>query len=322
MSFDVVCVGLATLDTILAVPRHPGPDDRVVASERVVAGGGPAATAAVALARLGIRVAFAGAVGDDAAGESIREGIVHEGVDVSLLRVVPGAHSPQSTILVGPDGARAIVHSPGTAELEVGELPKAGGVHVDHVGYSAVRGRGLHLSLDGGNPVPDLDLAEVALYAPTEASLTVPNGAEHEATVSATSLRRLRGVSGASLRRLWGVSGVSPGRLRGESATSQRLEAAARAALAAGAGLVVVTRGARGSVALTREGELIAVPAPAVDPGPTAAFSTLGAGDVFHGALLAQLVRDVPLRDALAAANRIAADSCRALDGRSAIPTA
>jgi sugar/nucleoside kinase (ribokinase family) len=49
--------------------------------------------------------------------------------------------------------------------------------------------------------------------------------------------------------------------------------------------------------------------------------STLGAGDVFHGALLAQLVEDVPLAEALVAANVCAGLSCRALDGRSAIPT-
>jgi sulfofructose kinase len=265
VSATVVCVGLATLDTILVVPRHPGPDDRVVASERVVAGGGPAATAAVALARLGVDVAFAGAVGDDEAGAAIRDGLAREGVDVSLLAVVGGARSPQSTILVGPDGGRAIVHSPGTARLEVGELPDAEWVHVDHAGYPTVRGRGLKLSVDGGNPIPDLDLAEVALYAPTEAAL---DGDPEDA-------------------------------------------------IAAGAGLVVVTRGAEGSVAVTRQGERIMVPAPHVD-----AVSTLGAGDVFHGALLAQLVRAVPLRDALAAANRIAAESCRALDGRSAIPFA
>jgi sugar/nucleoside kinase (ribokinase family) len=52
------------------------------------------------------------------------------------------------------------------------------------------------------------------------------------------------------------------------------------------------------------------------------AVSTLGAGDVFHGALLAQLVAAVPLRKALRVANLAAALSCRALDGRSAIPTA
>jgi sulfofructose kinase len=62
-------------------------------------------------------------------------------------------------------------------------------------------------------------------------------------------------------------------------------------------------------------GELVSVPAPAVDP-----VSTLGAGDVFHGALLAGLVRELPLEEALADANAVAAASCAALDGRSAIP--
>jgi len=38
--------------------------------------------------------------------------------------------------------------------------------------------------------------------------------------------------------------------------------------------------------------------------------------------LLAQLVRDVPLAEALRRANVCAALSCHALDGRSAIPTA
>ena len=50
-------------------------------------------------------------------------------------------------------------------------------------------------------------------------------------------------------------------------------------------------------------------------------MSTLGAGDVFHGALLAGLVQGRPLRETLELANTAAALSCRALDGRSAIPT-
>jgi sugar/nucleoside kinase (ribokinase family) len=87
-------------------------------------------------------------------------------------------------------------------------------------------------------------------------------------------------------------------------------------ALDAGAELVVVTRGSEGSVAYTREGEIVDAPGHRVE-----VVSTLGAGDVFHGALLAQLVRDAPLADALAFANACAALSCRALDGRSAIPT-
>jgi sulfofructose kinase len=50
--------------------------------------------------------------------------------------------------------------------------------------------------------------------------------------------------------------------------------------------------------------------------------STLGAGDVFHGALMAQVVEGRPMAEALRRANAVAALSCLGLDGQSAIPTA
>ena len=77
-----------------------------------------------------------------------------------------------------------------------------------------------------------------------------------------------------------------------------------------------MTRGAAGCTAFA-DGETIDVPALPVD-----IVSTLGAGDVFHGALLVCLVRGLELRDSLIRANACAALSCRALDGRSAIPFA
>jgi sugar/nucleoside kinase (ribokinase family) len=259
---SVACVGLATRDTIVAVPEHPPVDGRVLADDWVVAGGGPAATAAVTLARLGVHAAFFGAVGDDEAGAFVRDGLAGEGVDVSGLAVVPGARTPQSVILVGPRGERSIVHRPGDAVVPA-VAPEADWVHVDHAGYGRARGR---LSIDGGNPIPALDLHGVALYAPTE--------------------ERLREDFGD-----------------------------AAAALAAGAATVVVTRGAGGSAAYTHDG---VVEAPGV---PCEPVSTLGAGDVFHGALLAFLVRGAGLEEALRAANAAASLSCRALDGRSAIPS-
>jgi sulfofructose kinase len=267
----VVCIGLATLDTISAVPRHPDAEDRVVATDHAVAGGGPAATAAVALARLGVETSFVGAVGDDLAGDEIRLGLEAEGVDVSELRTVAAARSPQSTILVG-DGTRAIVAYPGTARIAPSERARslcrdAAWVHVDHVGYAHAP-RDARVSLDGGNPIDALDLRGIDLYAPTESALIERFG--------------------------------SP-----------------QAALDAGAELVVVTRGEAGSAAFVRDARTFEAPAAA----RAEIVSTLGAGDVFHGALLAQLVRDVPLAGALAAANLAAALSCRALDGRTAIPT-
>jgi sulfofructose kinase len=262
----VVCAGLATRDTIWRVPALPPPDGRVVATDVAVAGGGPAATAAVTLARLGVDVGFAGVVGDDDAGSFVRDGLEREGVDVSLLGVVPG-RTPQSAILVGPAGERAIVHHAGTVRFfgfDADDRPEW--VHVDHVGYGPGVD-GANLSVDGGNPIDGLDLRGVALYAPTE--------------------ERLREDFGD-----------------------------AQSALDAGAELVVVTRGERGSVATARDAEVAAEGVPC-----RSLVSTLGAGDVFHGALLAYLVRGAPLDAALRAANTAASLSCRSLDGRSAIPT-
>ena len=150
----VACVGLATRDTILAVPGLPPRDGRVVADDLVVAGGGPAATAAVALARLGVEVGFFGVVGDDDAGAFVRAGLADEGVDVTGLRVESGARTPQSVILVEPGGTRSIVHRPGDGQLPPVE-PDALWVHVDYVVFSRARGR---LSIDGGNPIAGLSL--------------------------------------------------------------------------------------------------------------------------------------------------------------------
>jgi sulfofructose kinase len=252
------------------LPQYPKPDGRVVATELVRAGGGPAATAAVTLARLGVRVYFVGAVGDDDFGSALRTELHNESVDVSELATVPGAISPQSTILVHA-GERTIVHFPGSTQIELSARARelcrgAAWVHVDHVGYG-VAPDGVRLSIDGGNAIEGLELRGVALYAPTEHAL------------------------------------------REQFGDAQR-------ALAAGAELVVVTRGEEGSAGHTPDGRITVVPSLAVD-----VVSTLGAGDVFHGALLAQLVDEAPLADALAFANTCAALSCRSLDGRSGIPT-
>jgi sulfofructose kinase len=241
----IVCIGLATRDTIYDVPRHPGADDLVVATDRTVAGGGPAATAAVAMARLGADVRFVGIV----------EGEL-EGVEIVRL---PG-RMVESVILVG-DGTRSIVtETPEQFSVGPDVLEGATWLHVDHVGYAALEpgcfATGLPISVDGGHPIPTLDVDAIHLWAPPQA------------------------------------------RDDGRRAT-----------------ITVVTRGADGCTAFA-EGESFDVPAFPIDP-----VSTLGAGDVFHAALVVCLERGLELRDALVRANACAALSCRALDGRSAVPT-
>ncbi len=284
----VVCLGIATLDAIALVPRLPVGGERLPAVESRLAGGGVVATAAVALARLGIPVAFIGRVGDDDAGRLVRAGLESEGVDVTGLATVPG-RTPTTLVLVEEaTGERTLIPDvrgvpPITlTDADLAACAAASWIHVDQTGYpalGAVRAAGIatRVSLDGGNVIDTLDLADIDLYAPTERAL----------------LERYPGSS---------------------------LEDALTAALADGPSVVIATRGADGSVGAERraDGSIELTTAP---PLTTTVVSTLGAGDVFHGALLAGLVDGHDLATALRRANGAAALACRALDGRSAIPT-
>lgn len=279
----LVFAGVAALDTIALVIQMPGPDERIAAEAMTQAGGGPAATAAVAASRLGIPAAFVGAVGDDEEGDRILAGLVREGVDISGVLRAPGARSAASIGLVNRGrGTRALVNRPGpplrippsgrAADLLAG----ADWVHVDQAGWEAVAPRWqtsrFRMSVDAGNPIAGFSPDGVDLYVPTIAAL----GARY-----------------------------------GDHPAADLLEAA----LAEGARCVVATLGEQGSIGARTGTGPVAVAALAVD-----VVSTLGAGDVFHGALLAATVRGMPLREALSYAGAAAGLSCRALDGRSAIP--
>lgn len=280
-TYDAVFVGAATHDAVALVDVFPGPDERVVARSVVYAGGGPAATAAVAAARLGIAAAFVGTVGDDANGRAILDGLVSEGVDVSGVTVSQVHDSAASVVIVDRvRGSRAICNRP-APRVEVGAgaglIRAAEIVHTDHAGWGPLTESGLVsaarcLSVDAGNVIPGFSPENVDLYVPT-----------------VEALRRLHGDLPADDLLAHAVS--------------------------AGARVVVATDGSRGSHALTDDGETAFASA-----HPVEVVSTLGAGDVFHGALVAAVVRGLPLAAQLTFANVAAALSCRALDGRSGIP--
>lgn len=109
---DVLCVGHASFDITMTTAHHPGADEKMLADELKLGGGGPAANAAVQVARLGGRAAFCGYLGHDLFGEEHAAELAHEGVDIGLL--VRGDHpSPVSQILAKPDGKRSVVNFKG-----------------------------------------------------------------------------------------------------------------------------------------------------------------------------------------------------------------
>ena len=62
---NILCAGGAVQDIVMRVDKFPDAGSKVQASEFLITSGGQAGNAAVAVARLGAKTSFAGALGDD-----------------------------------------------------------------------------------------------------------------------------------------------------------------------------------------------------------------------------------------------------------------
>lgn len=283
-SIQAVCVGVITIDTIALVDKYPSADERVIAQEIARAGGGPAAVAAVALSRLGIKSAIVGTIGDDADGKEVLRIFEKEGIDTSGISISTSATSSSVIVASKEHSARAISTRQPMVQAPINEAAKkliaqAQWVHVDHLGITRLtelgisRGNGPLISFDAGYGVETFDPITVDLFVPTDRQMAL----------------RYPGIDLAV--------------------------ALENDAMKAG-NTVVATQGSAGSAGFSPETGLVTAPGFAVD-----VKSTLGAGDVFHGALVAQLIHGFALQEAMIRANAVAALSCTGLDGQSKIPT-
>ena len=86
----VVCAGVVVADHLCTPIAHlPAAGELVAADDLVLNIGGCASNAAVDLAKLGVRAAVCGRVGDDVFGRFVAETLVAHGVDVGALKVDP-----------------------------------------------------------------------------------------------------------------------------------------------------------------------------------------------------------------------------------------
>ena len=281
---QAVCVGVITIDTIALVDKYPSEDERVLANEISRAGGGPAAVAAVALSRLGVKSAIVGTIGDDADGKEVLRIFAQEGVDTSGISI--GTTPTAGSVIVASKehSARAISTRQPVTQAPINAAAKkliasAQWVHVDHIGVKCLdeagisRGNGPQISFDAGYGVETFDPIVVDLFVPTDRQMAL----------------RYPGVDLAVA-------------LENDSMKAGNT--------------VVATQGSAGSAGFSPETGLVSAPGFTVE-----VTSTLGAGDVFHGALVAQLIQGYSLQEAMRRANAVAALSCRGLDGQSKIPT-
>ncbi len=284
--FDVVGIGVATLDFIGVAAGEPLLGAKQPVAAWLEAGGGPVATALVALARLGARVCMAGAVGDDAYGQRIIADLQREGVATDGMQVRPG-RSHVAFVLAEPGRDRRTVwwySDPAvfeTATVDPDLITSARLLHLDTYMPAATLAAARIMREAGGLVMLDAErLKETTLpLLPLCDVQIVSERFGREATGEADPAR-----AALLLHRSYG-------------------------------NLVVVTAGERGSWCVGRD-ELFHTPAFAVD-----VVDTTGAGDVFHGGFLYGLLRGWPLRRTARFASALAALKCRKAGGRAGIPT-
>jgi sulfofructose kinase len=281
---DVLCVGHASFDLTMMIDHHPGADEKCAAISLVKCGGGPAANAAVAVARLGGTSAFVGYLGDDLYGAEHLEELLLEGVNTTL--VTRGINpTPISFILVKPDGSRTVVnYKAETPFLEIAQ-----------VDFSSCSPK--VILFDGHEPQISVPLARSARDKKVVTVLDA--GSVHQGTVD---LSLLVDYLVASEKFAFDFTG------------EHNLQRALRI-LQERAPAAVISLGEKGLVWRNNSGEgrLPAFHAEAVD--------TTGAGDTLHGAFALEIARGLNFRPALHFASAAAALSCKKQGARPSIPT-
>ena len=82
---DVLCVGHACYDLTFSVDHHIGKNEKMMSSAFTGCGGGPAANAAFAASRLGIRTAFIGYLGNDFYGDQHFQELRNERIVIDFI---------------------------------------------------------------------------------------------------------------------------------------------------------------------------------------------------------------------------------------------
>ena len=286
--FDAVALGLNAVDHLIVVPHLPAFNTKLEYVSHTIAAGGQAATAMVALARLGLRARYIGSVGSDDEGRYQIDSLSSESVDVSKLAVIEGADTQSAFILIDqPTGERTIVwRRDARLALDPDRVDRA----------SVTSGRVLHL--DGHDTAAAIRAAAYAREAGIPVVLDIDN--IYEGADRLLPLVDFLISSGSFPERMTGISDLR--------------SALKTLASTTGARLVGATLGSQGVLAYFR-GEFIHTPGFSID-----CKDTSGAGDAFHGGFIYGLLEAYSVEETFRFANAVAALKCRKLGARTALP--
>ena len=284
LDIDILVIGEINPDVVVSDPDPVpvfGEHERLVDAIGMTVGSSSAIFACGA-ARLGLRVAFVGVVGDDPFGRFMLEAMAARGIDVSAC-TLDATRPTGATVVLTSGRDRAILTAMGTiGALNVDAVPEAMLARARHVHSScfflqdasrerlpgfmaAARARGITTSFDTNwDPTDRWDGGVLDMLRACDVFL--PNEAE------ARRIARRDDVEDAA-REL------------------ARIGATGRAGVGS---VVVVKLGSQGALAVGPDGDLVRVAAMPVTPG-----DTTGAGDSFDAGFLRGWLDGRPLPDAL-----------------------
>ena len=280
---DVLCVGATSYDFVFGVKHHPLADEKTTSDIFVSCGGGPAANAAVAVAKLGLTSAFCGYLGKDVFGQLHLQEMQAAGVHTDFI-ILGDRPTPISTVLVKPDGKRTVVNHRANKEYI---SPKS--IDISHLNPKV-------LLFDGHEPEVTLSLLQYAQRNKIPAILDA--GSVHEGTSALYDKADYLICSQKFSREITGETDP-------ESALKKLFNHNKN---------VIITLGKEGLIWKTEAGSG-SLPAYSVN-----VVDTTGAGDVFHGAFACCLARGKEWKYALQYSSAAAAISCSKLGARIGIP--
>lgn len=284
----ILCVGNAVLDKIFTVPAIPHTSGKFFATSYLEVGGGPAATASVAIARLGQNAHLWSRIGDDPAGDSIVKELQGYGVNMNSLKRLEGVVSSIASIAVDQSGERMIINYIDP------KFPQ----HADWLPLENIAGY-------------DCILSDVRWPAAGQAVLTeakkhgIPSVLDADLSPQKEALTSLVPLADHVIFSEGGLEQFS---------SEKDPETGLRKTAAEIKGTPYVTLGEKGCLWLA-DGTIHRAPAFTVK-----AVDTTGAGDVFHGAFALALAEGQPTEQCIRFAAGAAALKCTRQGGRAGIP--
>ncbi len=286
--FDVVGFGENSIDQLCVLQRDFRMGDKQSLADWHEEAGGQVAGALLGCARLGLRAAYVGSVGDDAAGRRVLRPLVDAGVDVSGVRTIEGARTRRAIIVVRPsDGERSVLaHRDPRLALPPERLEA----------HEIERGRLLHLD------TTDVDASFWAAGVAREAGIPVVLDADALWSEPERLLKRVDFP-------------VVTGQLAEEFGEGGSRASGLRRLVGWGARLAVATCGAGGAHACSDAGDF------RLPSFEVAVKDTTGAGDAFRAGFIWGLLNGHEAERVVRAANAVGALGCTKRGAQRGLPS-